>query len=895
MASETEEVPIPQTGSLVRSEIHRVLSDGEETIREIRRMTKAKKGNTQSNTRELIRENEELRDRIRNLTGKVTQPGLGQDHVASIPRLLLENGINSNGCAKERNQMVQNHHVERHSYSRERRGPHREEACHEDEELRNFDGNTRKEHIHVDKYREGHRRSEPQAPAESQHSSSRPRDERGQSRSTFRRHAENKRRTRQRTCKVEMNDSRHSRYLHDCLKRLEERILGMQRNQTDNHNPDPLVELQSPFVARIREAIAHRRFEMPQIPHYEGHSDPMTHMQLYRGLMEVRGPSEDVMCKFFPLTLGGTSLKWFNKLKPSSIQNFSQMCREFITRFRGARPLERKPNVLRDIKQGESETLKEYVERFHKEVINLGAYDEENTLEDFIRNIRICRLWFNFQDFRPKDYTEAYECALRFIETEEQLRLKKVTERAEYSSKKEKGKGREENQGDRNGRPMITGGIPRLQPRGHDQLKTPVLQPQPVMNVPNEMHPETFRRARTWNSKYANYHALNATREQILAALHETGLLTKPEPLRGDPSRRNQAKYCDFHGDIGHTTSECFHLKDHIETLIRNGYLKEFIDLTQEARQQVPDTTERDPPKHSDKGKVHMVHTIAGGPTLAGDSNRARKAYSRSTVASRACMQVNQFQTLKRQKIHTTPIIFTDEDSKGVTHPHDDALVVSLTIAGKVIPRILIDTGSSVDIMFKKTLDHLGIEKARLREVNTPLYGFTGDSIWPVGTIDIPITFGEDPDQFTAMITYVVVDAPGVYSVILGRPFLVATKAGVSLYHNVMKIPTVQMVEIPRSSNFRADTLARFASAVEAKLPRAIPIEILEKPSIQECLRIMEAEVEPSSWIDPIMKYLKNGEAPEDKNEKCYENTTSEGGPQAKYESRSLVEMLLSL
>ncbi|KAK0604094.1 hypothetical protein LWI29_011895 [Acer saccharum] len=164
----------------------------------------------------------------------------------------------------------------------------------------------------------------------------------------------------------------------------------MQRNQTDNRNLDPLVELQSPFVARIREAIAHRRFEMPQIPHYEGHSDPMIHMQLYRGLMEVRGASEDVMCKFFPLTLGGTSLKWFNKLKPSSIQNFPQMCREFITRFRGARPLERKPNVLRDIKQGESETLKEYVERFHKEVINLGAYDEENTLEDFIRNIRIC-------------------------------------------------------------------------------------------------------------------------------------------------------------------------------------------------------------------------------------------------------------------------------------------------------------------------------------------------------------------------------------------------------------------------------------------------------------------------------------------------------------------------
>ncbi|TXG55823.1 hypothetical protein EZV62_017136 [Acer yangbiense] len=281
------------------------------------------------------------------------------------------------------------------------------------------------------------------------------------------------------------------------------------------------------------------------------------------------------------------------------------MCREFITRFRGPRPLDRKPNVLRDIKQGESETLKEYVERFHKEVINLGAYNEENTLEDFIRNIQICRLWFNFQDFRPKDYTEAYERALRFIETDEQLRLKKVTERAEYGSKKEKGKRKKEKEGKK------TKGIGI-----------------PVMNVPNEMHLETFKRTRTWNSKYENYHALNTTWEQVLATLHETGLLTKPKPLKGDLSRRNQVKYCNFHDDIGHTTSGCFHLKDHIETLIRNSYLKEFIDNMQEARQQVSDKMEKDPPRQSDKGKEHVVHTIAGGPTLAGESNRARKAYS---------------------------------------------------------------------------------------------------------------------------------------------------------------------------------------------------------------------------------------------------------------------------
>ncbi|KAK4836882.1 hypothetical protein QYF36_001002 [Acer negundo] len=371
-------------------------------------MTKVKKGNAQPNTRELIRENKELRDRVRNLTGKSEIKRIRTTTLNNIHT--LERGDHETPkerklVMKMRNQEISMQMLEKNITI-----------------LKNIERGIE----------EANPKPQPKVSIVA--------------------------------LDLELNGAIQGVRLDDIPKMNIEH--GNER-------------------VRIREAIAHRRFEMPLIPHYEGHSDPMIHMQLYRRLMEVRGASEDVMCKFFPLTLGGSSLKGFNKLKPSSIQNFPQMCREFITRFRGARHLERKPNVLHGIKQDESETLKEYVERFHKEVINLGAYDEENTLKDFIRNIRICQLWFNFQDFRPKDYTEAYERTLRFVETKEQLRLKKFIERVEYGSKKEKGKGREKDQGDQNSRPMITGGIPRLQPRGLDQLKASILQPQPVMNVPN--------------------------------------------------------------------------------------------------------------------------------------------------------------------------------------------------------------------------------------------------------------------------------------------------------------------------------------------------------------------------------------------------------------------------
>ena len=41
--------------------------------------------------------------------------------------------------------------------------------------------------------------------------------------------------------------------------------------------------------------------------------------------------------------------------------------------------------------------------------------------------------------------------------------------------------------------------------------------------------------------------------------------------------QRNMSKYCKFHKDKGHDTTECFQLHDQIEALILGGYLQEYI------------------------------------------------------------------------------------------------------------------------------------------------------------------------------------------------------------------------------------------------------------------------------------------------------------------------------
>ena len=47
--------------------------------------------------------------------------------------------------------------------------------------------------------------------------------------------------------------------------------------------------------------------------------------------------------------------------------------------------------------------------------------------------------------------------------------------------------------------------------------------------------------------------------------------------LKEDPNKRSRDKYCCFHRDYGHDTSDCYDLKQQIEVLIRQGKLQRFV------------------------------------------------------------------------------------------------------------------------------------------------------------------------------------------------------------------------------------------------------------------------------------------------------------------------------
>ena len=78
----------------------------------------------------------------------------------------------------------------------------------------------------------------------------------------------------------------------------------------------------------------------------------------------------------------------------------------------------------------------------------------------------------------------------------------------------------------------------------------------------------------------------------------------------------------------------------------------------------------------------------------------------------------------------------------------------------------------------------------QLRPMNSPLVGFGGMKVQPIGTITLPVVVGTYPQHVTKNMNFLMVDCSSFYNAIIGRPTLNSWKAVTSTYHLSVKFPT---------------------------------------------------------------------------------------------------------
>ncbi|GFY98393.1 hypothetical protein Acr_12g0009340 [Actinidia rufa] len=133
-------------------------------------------------------------------------------------------------------------------------------------------------------------------------------------------------------------------------------------------------------------------------------------------------------------------------------------------------------------------------------------------------------------------------------------------------------------------------------------------------------------------------------------------------------------------------------------------------------------------------------------------------------------------------------VTFFQADLERVQHPHSDLLVVQLRIGEYDVKRILVDTGSSVEVMYYDLFKQLNISQDQLKPARALLVGFNAQAHWPLGTVSLKIRVGS-PELMTE---FVVVDIPSPYNAIMGRDWLHRMKGVASTFHQAIKFLTLR-------------------------------------------------------------------------------------------------------
>ncbi|XP_059290558.1 uncharacterized protein LOC132044087 [Lycium ferocissimum] len=567
-----------------------------------------------------------------------------------------------------------------------------------------------------------------------------------------------------------------------------------------------------PFPPSATPKLIPKRFKMPDIPKYDGTTDPQEHITAYTCAIAGNDLEDDeiesVSLKKFGETLTKGAMQWYCSLPQHSIPSFELLADAFVKAHAGARKVQARKADIFKIFQRDDERLREFVTRFQRERMLLPPVPDEWATQAFTKGLNSRssnasnKLKENLLEFSATTWADVhnrYESKIRV--EDDQLGLppgpvnrvrgdkSKRTFEPEYNPpdryhpypsmrpgfRSEKSRTNSGNRGDR----RVDRGDRRID-RGTSsrglQYKT---------NFATTSHLGENPRLSEYN--------FNVDPSTLVAAIGKIEGVTRPKPLRTDPSQRDPKLICDYHGTHGHRTDDCRGLRDEVARLLKNGHLREFLSergKNNYKNREADRKAEKEEPQH-------VINMIIGGVEIP-----------RGPILKRTRFSITR-EKRSRDYVPDGFISFNDEEVEGITQPHNDALVISVLIYKTHVKRILIDPGSSANIIRWKVVEQLDmldqiIPTARI------LNGFNMASETTRGEITLPASIA-GVVQHTK---FYVIDGEMKYNALFGRPWIHMMKAVPSTLHQMLKFSTPDGIKIIRGEQPAAKEMFAVEEAV---------------------------------------------------------------------------------
>ncbi|GKA36022.1 reverse transcriptase domain-containing protein [Tanacetum coccineum] len=387
-----------------------------------------------------------------------------------------------------------------------------------------------------------------------------------------------------------------------------------------------VCEETDPFTPRICYFDLPKRTRMPShVKTYDGSEDPEDHLKIFQAAAKVKRWAMPTWCHMFNSTLTGSARVWFDDLPPESVDSYDDLKEAFLANFRQQKKCIKDPVEIHHIKQREGESTEDFVRRFKIESRDVKGAPEVMRISGFMHGITNPELIKRLHDKIPKSVDEMMRITTSFL-------------RGEVAA-------------------------------GNQERKKSL----PPWKQQEAGHKQNFKKGGFKNQhrseqRQDRFTLLSKSPKEILAL--EKGKFKTPPPMTTPVEKRNNNKFCEFHGEVGHNTDECMHLKRQIEELLKNGKLSHVI-------KELKQNSGKDQPKTNKKGET---------------SNKDKAL---------AILMVQPWQRVARQRITQSfspdpeisfPPLKEEEGTEG-------PMIIEAEIGGHFIHRMYVDGGSASKIL----------------------------------------------------------------------------------------------------------------------------------------------------------------------------------------------------
>ncbi|XP_012857174.1 PREDICTED: uncharacterized protein LOC105976482 [Erythranthe guttata] len=434
----------------------------------------------------------------------------------------------------------------------------------------------------------------------------------------------------------------------------------------------------SPFIPAIMEEVLPLGFRIPNLPKFDGTGDPQNHLNNLFAKIDLYGLSDTAYCKIFQTTLTDQAETWFNGLPGGSLDGLGQLSERFLSQYSINKRYAKTGSYLFKVKQREGEPLRDYVQRFVK-VVHEVPNVNHNLLADILQhNLKHVLFQESIAGRPPQTLEELMNRAEKFIRIEEPVEM----------------------------------GLPVKRRREEERHDTKRKEEGRSNHAPT----------------YPKFTPLKAKLMEVWMVAEQKGLVRPPRQMKENSKRQKSEKYCEYHRDQGHTTDECFQLKQEIKRLVKKGHLGEFVDTPRHQelknkphfQQKGEHPNPRKDREDDNLPTQGIIAVISRGPS-SGDTPSARRASMR--VAGGSYCTTERPAGHVYHVHHPNPeITFSNDDLEGPRGEHNDALVISASISNYLVKKSLVDGGSSADIIYYGAFEKLGIANVKLAPVKTPLW-----------------------------------------------------------------------------------------------------------------------------------------------------------------------------